>query len=114
MAPGQYGNKMPSITDPIADLYHPLPGVNTFRLLVLEPSPRSCDPVSVRLLVTEPSTAPQYDAISYVWGDSEKKIDIQCDGLPFAITANLHWALVRIRDVLIRRVVWADASKSNQ
>jgi len=93
------------------DLYYQLPGAETFRLLVLEPSPCSSDPVCARLLVTEPSAAPAYDAISYVWGDRETKFDIYCDGRPFPITANLHWALVRIRDVSNLRIVWADASK---
>lgn len=103
---------MASNQDAGFDFYSPLPGTETFRLLILEPSPRSSDQVSVRLLVTEPSTAPEYDAISYVWGDTETKIAIDCDGRAFLITANLHWALVRIRDVSRQQVVWADASRS--
>ena len=102
---------MPSRSGPGTGFYYPLPGVETFRLLVLEPSPRSTDPVFVRLLVTEPSRAPVYDAVSYVWGGTDTNVNIQCNGRPFAITANLHWALVRIRDVLNPRIIWADASK---
>lgn len=93
--------------------YTPLPGLQSFRLLVLDPGPVS-SPVSIRLCVIERARAPAYDAISYVWGDPNHKVTISCDGRPFEITFSLYWALVRIRSVSCERILWADAICINQ
>lgn len=95
------------------NFYHPLASSQTFRLLILEPGHVS-DPVSIRLQSVERSTAPAYDAISYVWGDPGHRVNILCDRKPFSITFNLFWALVRIRHEFYPRVLWADAICINQ
>lgn len=85
-----------------------------FRLLVLEPGPDQDPNISVRLVPCRPQTATAYDALSYVWGDQSSKTTIFLDGEPFEITANLHWALRRTRDLHVKRVLWADAICINQ
>lgn len=95
------------------DFYHPLAGLHTFRLLILEPG-QIPSPISIRLQVVERATAPAYDAISYVWGDPTQTVVISCDGKPLEITFNLYWALVRIRSVSCEKVLWADAICINQ
>ncbi|KAM0481778.1 hypothetical protein ACHAPX_003104 [Trichoderma viride] len=50
-----------------------------------------------------------YEALSYVWGSSEKPHTVFIDGNTMAITANLHQVLVRLRDRVIERVLWIDA-----
>lgn len=94
--------------------YRPLASSQIFRLLILDPAGRVSDPVSIRLQSVERSTAPAYDAISYVWGDPGHRVTILCDGKPFGITFNLYWALVRIRHEFYPRVLWADAICINQ
>lgn len=94
--------------------YHPLASSQTFRLLILEPAGHVSDPMSIRLQSVERSTAPTYDAISYVWGDPGHRVTILCDGKPFSITFNLYWALVRIRHQFYPKVLWVDAICINQ
>ncbi|RDW60553.1 hypothetical protein BP6252_11936 [Coleophoma cylindrospora] len=94
-------------------LYRQLPGPYTIRLIVLEPG-RVSDRVSIRLQAHELSTATEYSAVSYVWGDPEKRAVIECNGCPFNITVNLYWALVRIRHASHSQTLWVDAICINQ
>jgi hypothetical protein len=93
--------------------YPPLLSSNSFRLIQLSPGSGS-DIISVHLLQSELQSAPVYDAVSYVWGDSECAVTISCDSQPLEITTNLHWALWRIRDPYVAQCVWADAICINQ
>lgn len=52
---------------------------------------------------------PAYEAISYVWGSSDRFIPIDCDGKRLFITQNLKDALVRVRLPDRPRMVWADS-----
>lgn len=52
---------------------------------------------------------PAFEAISYVWGSTEKPIPINCDGKQLYITENLKDALVRVRLPDRPRRVWADS-----
>jgi hypothetical protein len=88
--------------------YPPLLSNKSFRLIQLYPG-SELDTISVHLLQSELQSAPVYDAISYVWGDSSRTVTINCDSQPLEITTNLHWALWRIRDPHVAQFVWADA-----
>jgi Heterokaryon incompatibility protein (HET) len=55
-----------------------------------------------------------YEAISYVWGDSEELIDIKCNGKRLPITRNLFDVLHTIRHALEIKLLWADAICINQ
>jgi hypothetical protein len=99
--------------------YHPLsPGPDTIRLLRLLPykdenTPIQCKLFNYNLQVSGKKTHP-YDALSYVWGDSEtsKSIFIEKHNLP--VTLNLHSALWRLRHHFIERILWVDALCINQ
>ncbi|KAK3384893.1 heterokaryon incompatibility protein-domain-containing protein [Podospora didyma] len=93
--------------------YSPLASNNSFRLIELQPG-TALDIVSVRLVESELTLAPRYDAISYVWGDGSRKVAILCSEKPVAITENLHWALTRLRHERKPKIVWADAICINQ
>ncbi|KAK2604201.1 hypothetical protein N8I77_007149 [Diaporthe amygdali] len=93
--------------------YRPL-DKGDFRLLVLDPGPPQDPNISVRLVQCRLQSAPPYDALSYVWGDQSQMSTILLDAKPFQVTANLHWALRRIRDPLEVQVIWADAICINQ
>ena len=55
-----------------------------------------------------------YEALSYVWGGSDKPKSIFIDNRYLAVTLNLHAALLRLRDRDIPRTIWVDAVCINQ
>ncbi|KAK0717950.1 heterokaryon incompatibility protein-domain-containing protein [Lasiosphaeria miniovina] len=55
-----------------------------------------------------------YEALSYVWGDSDEPYTVSMNGCDFAVTANLHAALLRLRDAVFERILWVDAICINQ
>jgi hypothetical protein len=75
-------------------LYWPLEGKNAIRLLELQPGSLE-DQVVCHLVPTTIDASPPFEALSYVWGSTEDKYVIQCDGNPFFVTANLKSALSR-------------------
>ncbi|KAI8623151.1 hypothetical protein F5Y19DRAFT_468714 [Xylariaceae sp. FL1651] len=100
--------------DPVTEtaLFKPL-GDTEFRVLLLQPAPPTA-PLFVNLVSTSIADPPEYDGISYVWGDSKDVRSIWCNGISVDITASLHWALMRIRLLDRPRLVWADALCINQ
>jgi hypothetical protein len=94
-------------------LYFPLIQGQVIRLIELLPGAWD-DPVSARLVIAELQHAPEYDAISYVWGDPSKTVPITCNGWTLHITHNLNAALKRIRLTNKPRFLWADAVCTSQ
>lgn len=86
-----------------------------FRYLVLKPGALS-DCLQCELHHTSFPAAPEYEAISYVWGNPEKNRRIQCDGKSMNITDSLWDALLglRYKSAGKERVLWADAVCINQ
>jgi hypothetical protein len=89
-------------------LYRPLPDGYFIRLLELAPGSGD-DMISGRLFVTELKHAPEYEAISYVWGSHHTTVPIVCNGHRIHITVNLANALSRVRYLDRPRILWADA-----
>lgn len=52
---------------------------------------------------------PQYEALSYVWGDLSRTASITVDGHSFPVTYNLESALSHLRLEDKERVLWVDA-----
>lgn len=94
-------------------LYFPLLEGKVIRLLELEPGTWT-DPISIHLFVTELEFAPQYEALSYVWGDPLSRIPILCNGRTLEVTYSLHAAFRRVRLHDRPRILWADAVCINQ
>ena len=57
---------------------------------------------------------PEYETLSYVWGDPNPSNEITANGSALKITGNLHTALCYLRSPDIPRVVWADGICINQ
>ncbi|KAH8881083.1 HET-domain-containing protein [Thozetella sp. PMI_491] len=94
--------------------YPRLPGEGFMRYFVLEPG-EGDDGLCGTLYFARLDQAPEFDAISYVWGSSEKTCTVSsCDGQTIAITANLRDALQQIRRHDSQRTVWADSICINQ
>lgn len=55
-----------------------------------------------------------YDALSYVWGGSDKPRSISIDERDLPVTGNLYEALLRLRHRYIERIIWVDAVCINQ
>lgn len=94
-------------------LYLELLEHHIIRLLELEPGAPN-DPVVLRLFVVELEHAPEFDAISYVWGSEKNRMPVTCNGRHLDVTVNLHAAFVRLRYTDRARTVWADAICINQ
>jgi hypothetical protein len=87
----------------------PKSGQPQFRVLLLRPgAPPS--PIVCSLKHTSFDTHPEYTALSYCWGRGvDKPQTIQCDGVPFPVTENLHEFLVTYRHPHESRKLWIDA-----
>lgn len=89
--------------------FEPLcPDQNEFRLIKLLPGSENesirCDSFVVSL-----DDNPQYQALSYAWGDSSSKISIQLCGKPFCVSSNLLSALRNLRLQHEPQVLWVDS-----
>ncbi|ORY05810.1 heterokaryon incompatibility protein-domain-containing protein [Clohesyomyces aquaticus] len=78
------------------------------RLLQLLPGSHS-SPIICSLTVVDIKHSPQYEALSYVWGDPSITEEIECDGRRLNVTVNLRDALRRFRYTDRVRLLWADA-----
>jgi len=91
------------------------PGSKVVRVLILHPGPHegaiSCS-LSVVSLDDEP--APNYEALSYVWGDETVTETVTVDAMEVHATVNLIVALRRIRHGDRNTVLWVDAICINQ
>ncbi|KAK0109214.1 hypothetical protein ONS96_003037 [Cadophora gregata f. sp. sojae] len=99
--------------------YDQLTEPGALRLIALQPdhnidAPVRCSLISTTLQACHDDIVEQYTALSYVWGNTNHKIQISVDGMPLDITASLDLALRYIRqsDKPIR--VWADGICINQ
>jgi hypothetical protein len=55
------------------------------------------------------SDEPDYEALSYTWGDSSDKCPSYCEGQTLKVTRNLHSALRHLRHDTAERILWVDA-----
>ena len=90
--------------------YKPVSQPDGIRCLVLEGATGAADePLICRLHHHRLADEPDFEAISYVWGSSQKTHTIICDGQQLAITKNLHTVLLQARLPSQERTLWADA-----
>lgn len=94
--------------------YRPLESEDSIRLITVLPSfwretELRCEICHVRL-----STNPQYEALSYTWGDQTELYPIHCDGYVLKVGKNLRDALLGLRSRWTKMVLWADAICINQ
>jgi hypothetical protein len=88
--------------------YEALAQEREIRVLVLEPG-RADDYLKCHLKHVSLDDPLPYEALSYFWGDPNKKDQIHCGNGTLSVTINLHSALRHIRAEETERVVWADA-----
>lgn len=70
--------------------------------------------VQLNVVSLDDDPPPQFEALSYVWGDPKSTKDIKLNGWNFPVTNNLHTALRSLRRTHEARVFWIDAICVNQ
>ncbi|PHH84878.1 hypothetical protein CDD83_1229 [Cordyceps sp. RAO-2017] len=93
--------------------YETLPTPTAFRILELQPAHEG-SPISCVLHTIDWPVVPQYEAISYAWGDPEVQASIICHGKRLEITKSLESGLTHLRLQDRSRYLWADAICINQ
>lgn len=89
--------------------YEPL-APDSIRLIILQPNRtgKKTGVVHCRLVHRTFACKPQYEALSYTWGDIEPTETIYVNGAPLRVRANLYLALSHFRQGE-PRTLWADA-----
>jgi hypothetical protein len=108
--------KRPRVCDEILNrtIYESLPPGEFIRVLNLQPG-EADEYIECSLEVVDIETSKEsYEAISYVWGDPNDTVDVQCNGLRVPITVSLADALRNFRSTSEPRLLWADALCINQ
>ncbi|PMD49667.1 uncharacterized protein K444DRAFT_670555 [Hyaloscypha bicolor E] len=97
------------------DFVHtPLTGRDGFRTLILHAATDSGFLIECELVSSDLSLAPDYEALSYVWGDNSVPRYIKLDSKVLQITPNLYEALLAFRLESKPRHLWVDAICINQ
>jgi hypothetical protein len=81
-----------------ASLWQPLDEITEeIRILHLHPSTDRSSSVRADLVIVSLLDKPEYDALSYCWGDSEQRAEITLSGTQVSVTKNLGDALCALR-----------------
>ena len=80
----------------------------SFRVFELLPGTEH-DAVSGKLRTVNWDDMPQYEAISYAWGNPNRKVPVLVDGKRIEVTLNLRTGLKHLRHRDHSRVLWVDA-----
>jgi hypothetical protein len=88
--------------------YEVLPTHSSFRVFELLPGVEG-DPISCVLRSVDWVDTPEYEALSYAWGDPKKRTTVIVDGKTLDVTVNLQIGLKHLRYPDRSRVLWADA-----
>jgi hypothetical protein len=88
--------------------YKVLPSATSFRVAELLPGHDGED-IVCKLHTSDWESIPEYEAISYAWGDPKLKAPVFCDGKTIEVTKSLHSGLSHFRYPDESRLVRADA-----
>jgi hypothetical protein len=77
------------------------------RLLVLQPGQHDSQ-ITCYVHNASLERLPQYEAVSYAWGNSTETHNIQCNGQDLTVSGSLYQALRGVRLTDKPRVIWID------
>lgn len=83
------------------------------RIANIQPG-HECDPISCTLEIYELDNVPNFEALSYVWGEEKNLQPIKLQGADWEVTPDLHAALLALRKRWEPRRMWIDAICINQ
>ncbi|RAH58738.1 hypothetical protein BO85DRAFT_458882 [Aspergillus piperis CBS 112811] len=90
------------------------PSAKQIRLLTIFPDENDENLVRASLHTASLNDACDFEALSYVWGDTSVTVDISVDDCIVGVTANLHAFLWGLRQPNSERMVWVDYVCINQ
>ena len=93
--------------------YQRLETRETIRLLHLHPG-KNDELISCHLRHVSLNKRPEYEGLSYMWGDSNSKQTLICNNVEARVTSNLHDALHHFRELDREVVLWANQICINQ
>ena len=95
--------------------YQPLSGSREIRIIELQAGQYS-DPIHCTIIHVSLDALPQYEALSYTWGDIHSRTTIMCSPgqAPLSITSSLDVTLRHLRWPGASRMLWVDAVCINQ
>lgn len=79
----------------------------SFRVLELLPGGDNA-PISCLLHLADWIQPPEYEAVSYAWGDQNLKAPIKCQGKRLEVGRNIHSGLTALRLTDRSRILWVD------
>ncbi|KIW84665.1 hypothetical protein Z517_00053 [Fonsecaea pedrosoi CBS 271.37] len=94
------------------DVYSTLHG-DEIRTLLLAPGDKG-SPIHCELQVVPSPKSTQFEALSYVWGETIPSKIISCNGFDFPVTESLYMALSHLRYPDAWRRLWVDQLSINQ
>ncbi|KIW30746.1 uncharacterized protein PV07_02450 [Cladophialophora immunda] len=94
------------------DVYSTLHG-DEIRTLLLAPGEKGT-PISCEMQVIASPRSTQFEALSYVWGETRPSKLISCNGFDFPVTDSLYTALFHLRYTDAWRRLWVDQLCINQ
>jgi hypothetical protein len=95
--------------------YEPLDNSNfSIRLISLAPAADFSSDIHCNIYQVSLDSNPEYEAVSYAWGNPNICEAIFLDGFPFSVTVNLVSALRHLRLKDEARVLWVDALSIDQ
>jgi hypothetical protein len=96
-------------------IWHPLNAERKeIRICRLSPSNDLDEPPSVTLEIVSLDSNPEYEALSYTWGDPKDTTPIMINGVEWPVTTNLDTAFRYLRSDVHEKRIWADAICINQ
>lgn len=101
-----------NVSEPTPPIYQPL-GHHEIRLIVLQPAKWN-SAIKCHLITKSLNEGPEYQALSYIWGDPKALRPISLQGTLVQITRNLESALRHLRYEDRERTLWIDALSINQ
>lgn len=97
------------------DFQHtPLSGHDEFRTIILHPAKDPGSLIECEIVQSALCLAPEYEALSYVWGSNTVPRYIRLDDKVLQITSNLYEGLLALRRESEPRHLWVDAVCINQ
>ena len=87
---------------------------NLIRLLRLGPASSDDDEITCSFVIASLDEKPEFEALSYTWGDVNDTRPVEVEGSALPVTSNLHSALRHLRLKDKERTLWVDALCINQ
>lgn len=97
----------------LPNIYNPLTE-STIRVISIRSALEDEEPIECSLHEVPLDCLPDFEALSYVWGNQSDRGNIYIDGARFSVTKNLYIALKNMRKRDSHRTMWIDAICINQ